>query len=192
MSSSTAGLLYIVPYLSDKIHDIFSYLFSRYQVKGICIPPGMGKTTLVSSLSSESTLLIDLDPELRASFSSEEQDKLSQSNSSNLGNRLLYSKSREVLEQILEMVNSTSKSIKKILLVSSDYRLLKYIKVSSISYFCPSRNLIAKVKINGVPDSFESMRQDLIERKSSKLVTYNSFEELQSQVIDLFGVGNRL
>ena len=90
------------------------------------------------------------------------------------------------------MVNSTSKSVKKILLVSSDYRLLKYIKVSSISYFCPPRNLISKVKINGVPDSFEAVRQDLIERKSTKLVTYNSFEELQSHIIDLFGVGNRL
>lgn len=192
-SSTASGCCSIFPCICGMAKNGLDYLFNKYQMSGLIIPPKCGKTTLINSVTSENTLFIDLDPEIRSEFKSEEQAKLDIPNSSLDVNRLLYSKSKEIVAQIMDLVNGTSKSIRKIVFVSSDYRLLKFIGVGHIAYMMPSDSLVQKLKASGqLVEKFDKTRQDLIERKGSKLQVFGSFDDLQKIVIAQFDASVRI
>ena len=173
--------------IGTDIASSISDAFGPFLINGVCIPPGSGKTAVIKNLDSESTVFIDLDPEVNQEFDEDDQKKLI-SNTSLAVSRLTYTKSKDVMQEIQDILKNTSKQIRRFVFVSSDYRLLKYVNCKNIQYFLPSDNLYKKLKENSNfnDDKYKEVKDDLIRRKKDKLQIYLSIEELLSKIADMF------
>lgn len=182
--------------LSKSISSLISCLGARYQLSGLIVSPCGGKTYITSHISSPDTYFIDLDPEIFNALDEDDQ-KASQLSSSSLNvNRIIYQKGKEVVKDLLEMINGTSKSfsVKKICFLSTDYRLLKYLGVSCISYTLGSS--VYYESIQGMSDekkvALAKYKDDLTKNKGGKLIVYNSLSDLLNVVMQKYDVSLRV
>jgi hypothetical protein len=152
--------------------------------EGILIP--FLKTSLCKQLVSDSILFVDLDHEIDQSL--DEDDKKLDVDS-HLYIARLYNNAKKIVAELSEM-NEMSKSLKTILFVSCDYKLLKYCGLNDggIDYFICSDSLHEQLKgaSNWNEGRYDKIKDQLIANKKEKLHTYSSLNDLIEQVIVLY------
>ena len=155
--------------------------------KGILIPNGCGKTFLCNNLESTEYHLLDLDNEAYNELDSDDKETLADKDQLAI-NRVVYTKSKKIITEVIDILVGSSNNSKDLLLLSSDYRLLKYNGCNHITYFMPSEMLVTELRKNQNFNfkKFETCKNDLLKRKCDKLVIYNSMEELAKLVCDKF------
>ena len=151
---------------------------------GILLP--FLKTSLCKQLVSDSILFVDLDFEIDQSL--DEDDKKLDSDS-HLYVARLYNNAKKIVEELAQM-NEMSKSLKTILFVSCDYKLLKFCSLNEggIDYFICSDSLHEQLKVNGNwnEERYNRIKNQLIAHKQDKLHTYSSLNDLIDQVIAIY------
>lgn len=152
--------------------------------EGILLP--FLKTSLKNNLTSESTLIVDLDAELEQSLDDDDK-KLDPS--SHLYVARLYNNAKKIVSEIAEM-NEISKKLDTILFVSSDYKMLKYCGCdeSGIDYFIPSDGLHEDLKkaSNWNEDKYQGVKARLMQFKANKLKTYSCLNDLIKQITEIY------
>jgi hypothetical protein len=167
--------------ISKGISNLFQGLVYRYKLSGIVISPQGGKTYTMSHLSSADTIFIDLDPEVWNALDDDEKVASKSINSSLKVNRILFQKAKEVVRDIVEMIEGTSKSIKKVCFLSADYRLLKYLGVPNITYTIGASSYYESIEIpEDRKRDIAAYKDDITRNKGNKLVVYTSLNELMS------------
>ena len=153
----------------------------RYQLCGVVISPAGGKSFLINNLKSNDTFFVDLDKEIWDAFDDEEKE-LSKIKHVNLPfNRVMYLKAKEISKEIVEMINGTTKSVKKIVFLSADFRMLKYIGVPRLYYTIGTKSYYETLDIPEEKQKLlEHYQEDIKEFKESKLVPYDSLSALIS------------
>ncbi len=165
---------------------------------GCIVPFNTGVTDLVKQVESEhksGVMFLDFDSEVISELSVDEKaklDKLITDHAYQSVNRLLSPKANSLLESIQ---SSLSKDVHTLVLLSSNFRLMKMLGVQC-KYYCPSKKYTETVlqtlkndaqKQKSVDWSLE-MKDDLVATKKDKLVVYNSIEELISLITDKFDI----
>lgn len=165
----------------DLIHNI-----------GLVLGPGTGKSKLIENLKyNDNYYFLDIDQHI-----SLEDEKLHNSYES-INNimdqqvRNLFQLGKTIYDDSIEILNSSQHSVKFVIILSSDYRLLKYLGIKKIFYFLPSQNLINQIKKenpNFNDEMYQKVKIDMYNRKENKINIYDSFSDLNTQVINLFNV----
>lgn len=187
-----SGLLACLP--AGCLGDIIQKCLYKYQISGLVVSDAaQEKEHIISNLVSADTMFIDVDLEVFHALSEDEKDASTKNSSSIRVNRTIYTKARTIVSDLIELVNGTSKSTKKICFISSDYRLLKYLGVPSISYtigsstFYNSLNLSAEDKTE-----LDKVSDDLKKNKGSKLFVYSSLDDLLRFVANLYNASLKI
>jgi hypothetical protein len=178
----------ILPFIAKGVECVASALFKKYQLSGMVISPKGGKTYLLTHISSPDTLWVDLDPEIFNSLDSEEKQSAVSHNSNLNINRVVYLKGKDVFEELMEMINGTSRSIKKICFLSRDYRLLKFVGINNIIYTLGSTayyDNLANID-DETKKSILAYKEELLKNKGDKLFIYTNLVELIDLVIDRY------
>ena len=177
----------VLNFIESGIDIIREVVSPRKSFTGICIPNGCGKSFVSNVLESDEYHIIDLDQETVEDLDQDEKDSILNQNQMKIS-RLIYSKSKMIIQEVLDILKHSSNKGKSIILVSSDYRLLKYNEASTIYYFMPSDLLVEQLKKEPCfnEKKFQACKQDLIKRKNDKLIIYNSLDELQKIVSTKF------
>jgi hypothetical protein len=170
---------------ADLIKENVSFENSLY---GVCIPPSCGKSYLCNNVISETIHFIDIDKEAENDLDSDDKEDIKKKQDLNIS-RIIYTKSKTILNDFKDILQNSSCKNKTLVLVSSDYRLLKYNQCTKILYMMPTDLLIQQFK-NENPnfnnEKFIVCKNDLIQRKSDKLIIYNSKEQLLSLLCEKF------
>lgn len=173
--------------LSKGIAGIFQNLLYRYQISGVVISPCGGKGYIMEHVLSDETLFIDLDPEIYHSLDDDEKIAAQTNNSSLQMNRTVYQKGKEVVKDLIEMINGTTKSIKKICFLSHDYRLLKFIGVSTIYYTIGTQAYYDSIVIpENKKKPLERYQEDLKKNKKTKLIAYTNLTSLLTFITNTY------
>ena len=141
---------------------------------------------LVASLTSNDTMLVNLDQEVNNALDVDEKDF------KNVGNlvssRVVYTKSKPIMSELFDVIQNSSKQIKKFIFISKDYNLLKYADCGKITYTLPSENYYRELKqtVSWDDESYIKIKEHLQKRKGDKIIVYNSFAELQKLLCDTY------
>jgi hypothetical protein len=131
---------------------------------------------------SDDTHFIDFDPEILNAL--DEDEKLAAGINKNLTlkiNRIVYQKGKEIALELIDLINGTTKKIKKICFLSSDYRLLKFIGIPKIYYTIGTKSYYDL--INVPPERLKELNQyqdDLKKNKPQKLIAYSTLSDLMN------------
>lgn len=172
----TLGLPYIAKLLSKS--------FRSYQA--ICLTNSVDKKILMNNLSSEKYLFIDLDQEIYKTLNLEEREKQPMyigDSQVSCYSSCYYEKGMDVLDRLSNMVKN-----KEIVLLSSDYLLLKQICKCKIHYWIPSIAYSSFIRASQGFDNnlFTTSLNQMKQNKLQKLEVYNTSHELEKLVIDTF------
>lgn len=168
-------------------------LLSRFTLSGVLIPPSCGKTFLLNNVDSENTVVIDCDPLSINEFDDEEKEHINESDK-NLSvkiNRSLFKKAKKVIDDLRDILEGCSKNITRVLLISSNYRLLKYLECKNIEYYIPAESLVTMLKETNAgfkTEAFEECKRDLQARKPDKLLIYSTLDGLVEMVSQTHGL----
>ena len=184
-------------YLAIKLISILSYplLSSLYNM--VCgkrtltrvsiMVPNMCANDLKNNLTSQSTVVCNLDAEVDIEIDEDDKHKKTSNNTLNVS-RTVYNKGKDIITDLEDIFLNTSNATTTILYISCDYRLLKYCGVVNIEYFMPSdayhTELMKQKDWN--ESAYQVTKQDLVDRKKDKLHIYTSASDLQSQVLVLY------
>ncbi len=177
------NLLYIVP-------SIFACItcsnFSK-KYKGIVCTSDHDIEQIVKSLQCNDVLLINLDKEIKNKLNNDESQALPIQNM--LLSSVYYDKCQSLLDNLVKLINTTNQ-YSSIILISKDYRLLKYAtnKNIDILYTCATDNYRNTIKNTANFDDtlFGKIVYELKYRKISKLHVYNTYQELESIIMKQF------
>lgn len=172
----TLGLPHIIKFLSKSFHT--------YQA--ICITNSIDKKILMNNLSSENYLFIDLDQEIFKTLNLDEREKQPMyigETQVSCYSACYYEKGMDVLERLSSMVKN-----KEIVLLSSDYLLLKAICKCKIHYWIPSIAYTSFIRgTQGFDNNlFNTSINQMKQNKLQKVQVYNTAHELEKLVIDTF------
>jgi hypothetical protein len=161
------------------------------------LPSKSGKSYLVNHLDDTKYLSLDLD-DLSSFVKKEEVEKLEELKTSNLSlYNLLY---KDVVKNALEDIKKQIKqSKKKLLCVCKSHDLASYLfKASSVYVGIPSKSFRVKIRqgLNTEKDRdvFNSSVEEILQHihKNRPVLVFNSYEELNKQVIELLGIQNKI
>lgn len=181
--------------------EFLSFLSSKWDVSvvGAVIPHGCSKTTICNKVESNDTLMLDMDQEVFSELNVEEKSKVERliQEHSNRLNAVLSPKANTVLSQVKQSLN---KNIKRIIILSSDYNLLKLLNVPKIKYYMASKDLwesiVSKMKNDQTKARFLEysiyLHDQLKKDKESKLQIFKSLDELQSVICEDFSINFRV
>ena len=193
-SAITSTIIYtaaggILSGLKNGLSGLLQCFLYKYQLSGIVISPAGGKSHIMNHISSSDTLFIDLDPEIFNSLDDDEKLNAKSNNSSLNVNRTVFQKGREVVRDLVEMINGTSKSIKKICFLTADYRLLKFLGIPTITYTLGSNVYYENLSDISAEKKAEIQKysDDLKKNKANKLLVYSSLNDLMSFVTSNYG-----
>jgi hypothetical protein len=184
----------LIPYFVKGASDVYSSCLKKYQLSGMVVSPKGGKTYILSHVSSDDTLWIDLDPEIFNSLDSDEKQS-SVSHNSNLNiNRVVYIKAKEIFDELMEMINGTTRSIKKICFLSKDYRLLKFVGINNIVYTLGSTCYYDSLENvdDSTKKSIQAYKEEIMRNKGDKLFVYNNLTELLQFIITRYGASMKI
>jgi hypothetical protein len=161
------------------------------------MPSKSGKSYLVNHLDDTTYLSLDLD-DLSSFVSKEEVDKLEELKKNNLSlYSLLY---KDVVKNSLkEVKKQVLASGKKLLCVCSNYSLATYLfKPTSVYVALPSRSFRDSIR-QGLNDEkqkkvFSDSVEDILQHlhKNKPVLVFNSYSELNNQMIQLLGIQNKI
>lgn len=187
------------------LFKFFSKHFGKDKYRGlreknkICfvMPSKSGKSYLVNHLDNALYLSLDLD-DLSSFVKKEEVDRLEELKKSNESlYSLLY---RDVVRNSLNEVKKQVKaSNKKLLCVCSNYELATYLfKSTSVYVALPSRSFRQNIRegLNNEKDKkvFNDSVEDILQHlhKNKPVLVFNSYNELNNQMIQLLGIQNKI
>ena len=154
---------------------------------GMCIPKHSGIEDIVQLIKSDSSMIIDLDKEIRSDMDEDDLKKLDENK--NLSSaRVLFTKAKVVVDEIKHIVTNSTKSVNQFIFLSSDYHLLKFCDCVNIRYMVPSESYHSQLQLQDNWDeaSFTKYKHDLLDRKSDKLIPYTSRDDLINQFVSLY------
>ncbi len=157
--------------------------------EGVFLPPNCSGNSL-KGLQSDKTVLIDLDKEIKESIDEKGKKEIQNDNTNLFINRLLFSIGKIVCDEISNITSNTSNSINQIVFMSSNYRLLKFCDVKSITYFIPSESYYSTLKLqSGWNEAlYQEVKNDVMNRKSDKIKIFVSADDLCNQLSSLFNL----
>ena len=160
-------------------------ILEKSEYDGILLFTGADK--LVSNLQNDNVVFIDLDYELKNELDADDLEKIN-SNTQLSISRLVYTKSRMIVDQIGLIYKNSQKQIKQFVFISNDYRLLKFCSCKAINYFICSDEYHQQLKAepNFNEEKYQKFRIDLLSRKKDKMMSYSSYGDLYNQVIKLY------
>ena len=185
ISSVISGCVSIIPVVND--------VASKYGIKviGLCILPQCGGKAVQQSLMASHTEVIDLDLDMLSELDPDELLKLNDNSQSKISiQKLSFNKALKSFSESKELLMALSKGLKQILVISKDYRLLKFCGISEIDYYVPSASLVQSLAPLIVPiqAKFDALKADMVLRKSDKMISYSSIDELVKLCSDSYGV----
>jgi hypothetical protein len=173
--------------IKSGIWGLIQGVLYRYQLSGVVISPFGGKGYCISHLTSTDTLFIDLDPEIFSSLDDDEKELSKIVHTTLNVNRILFQKGKEVVKDLVEMINGITKSFKKIVFLSRDYRLLKYIGIPTIIYTLGSNSYYNSLKLTEEnKNDIKNYSDDLKKNKGDKLIIYQNIHELISFFVQTY------
>jgi len=169
-----------------------SLVFGKSQtLQGIAIPVAGGKSYLQKNLdfsgSSSYYSIIDIDTKLNDSGDS---DSISHSEL----NAPLFTKGKEYVNSSIDILKKCSANSKNQLpiIASRNFKMLKYIGESNVkvNYFLGSQAYYDEIKLTAEDAKKLQEYKDFLQvnGKMSKVISYNSKEELLSKVCALYGL----
>ena len=177
--------------LTDKFDSLKGF-FKGDLKYGICIPVSSHIKYLLSQITSENYLFVDLDNELN--------QKLNEIGETKQDNTLLDIREFELSKRISSTLEEITQRLnKEVIYFSSNYRILKFVGCTKVYYYLPCKEMnlniddIDAVKTapqhrggddKGLKD-FNLCREDLLNRKRHKLNIYNNENQLLSSVMNL-------
>ena len=184
MATSTIIIASIEIALTRVFMFVFGKMYSLIgssDVSSVLIPYDEPK--LIQSLQSSNTALIALDSEIDQSLDSD--DKNSASTGNLLSSRKVYLQCEKIATELIGIHKSTSNSVNRFVF---DYHALKSGKTGPIIYLLPSDAYYQELKKqdNWNDVQYQSIKNELMAKKSGKIVVYNSFADLQQLFIDKF------
>ena len=168
------------------------------RLKGVVIPSGFGATTQSKELECKNSncLLIDLTSAVDLSLSNEDKEKLHKAKTSNditSYNAIYYPIAKNWLQNLRQNFKD-----KRVILLASDYKLLKYIGVREITYLCPSQKFIdaQATKLNQIDankvNQMKMAVMEIVKNKGMKSIIFSSFEDLQANLKDLLELRSKI
>ena len=182
----------IVGTISALLSSIVNFVWGKFC---LCVGNYVNKSSiviaynepkLVASLTSNDTMLVNLDQEVNNALDVDEKDF------KNVGNlvssRVVYTKSKPIMSELFDVIQNSSKQIKKFIFISKDYNLLKYANCGKTTYTLPSENYYRELKqtVGWDDESYIKIKEHLQTRKGDKIIVYNSFAELQKLLCDTY------
>lgn len=188
MSSSILTYIYsLIPFTSlfNLLYDKVIKVLYNLQINAICIP--YIDPSLLNNLVSTSCYLVNLDAEVGNTLDEDEKNQASLG--ALISPRIIYTKCIAIVNELKDVILNSSNSITQFIFISIDYRLLKYSGTGSkILNALPSDQYYQILKLQ--PDwndaLYDKIKNDLVTRKSSKLVIYNNLLDLQSIICKNF------
>lgn len=168
------------------------------RLKGVVIPSGFGATTQSKELECKDSecMLIDFTSAVDLSLNTEQKERLQkakQSNDLTSYNSIYYPIAKEWLENLRKNFKN-----KRVTLLASDYKLLKYVGVRDITYLCPSQKFldnhcsrIAQIDPNKISQMRASV-MDVIKNKGMKSLIFSGFDDLQNILKDILELRSKI
>lgn len=176
MSGLEPSFLYslILP-LGACAKDVMATCLNKRNISGVLVP--YDEPNLTKSLESLNTSLFNLDFELKNVL---DIDEYKATVGDLLSPKEAYLNGSKTIDDILNIVIKSSNQAKRFVILSVDYKLLKYSGCSDILYCLPSQKYYEELKLRPNFDDaqFLKIRDDLLQRKKDKLHIYNNFDEL--------------
>lgn len=162
-----------------------------HQVVAIVSHHKAGKSHFINNVQSKDWLLLDLEENVKMNMTDAEKDHLNKFVGNSSFNVHYYPKCAQYLQQV--EANHKNKSI---IVFCSDLDLVKYLKIKTVYSFAPSNNLSEMIK-NNITDEeeikrYNENRLNVILNAGSKLITFNSFDEFASKIINKFKLQQKL
>ena len=179
--SKITSVLSCASYIASGIELVIE----KSEYDGILLFTGADK--LVANLQNDNVVFIDLDYELKNELDADDLPKIDNNTQLSIS-RLVYTKSRMIVDQISLIYKNSQKQIKQFVYISNDYRLLKFCSCKSINYFICSDEYHQQLKTenNFNEEKYQKFRIDLLSRKKDKMLSYSSNGDLYRQVINLY------
>ena len=179
--SKITSVLSCASYIASGIELVIE----KSEYDGILLFTGAEK--LVSNLQNDNVVFIDLDHELKNELDADDLAKIDNNTQLSIS-RLVYTKSRMIVDQIGLIYKNSQKQIKQFVFISNDYRLLKFCSCKSINYFICSDEYHQQLKTENDfnEEKYQKFRIDLLSRKKDKMLSYSSNDDLYRQVINLY------
>lgn len=175
----------ITPLLSFLYGKVMQYL-NNTQINAICIP--YIDPLLLNSLNSTSCYIVNLDAEIGITLDEDEKNQ-SSSVGALISGRIIYNKCIAIVTELKDVILHSSNSITSFIFISVDYRLLKYSGTGSKILYCvPSEAYyqILKLQPGFNNELYNKVKNDLVARKSSKLIIYHSLVDLENLICKQF------
>lgn len=156
--------------------------FTCNSVQGVVIPASCGKTTLVKQLQSrDNSLIVDFEEFLRLNIPKEDADRivaLQDRGETVSANLILYPIARDTLKELKK-----NHRFKRIIIVTSDLKLLEYMGVKSNIILAPTSDFftIIQSRIDSQEEKAlnDQSRTDILLASKNKLIPYASWDALR-------------
>jgi hypothetical protein len=179
-----SALTFGFPYLLQALKLIGPYSVSRY--KAIILTNDQDSDKLVGSLTSETTIVVNIDKEIKATFTNDESKQVPVKFGDHVMSILspaYYSKGKEVLKNIVSMLKN-----KQLILISKDYQLVKFLCDSRVDclYLGPTDLYRQFLGISQDDPIFCASMSLMKKYKSDKLQVYSVYQDLENMVMSRY------
>lgn len=160
-------------------------------LSAIVIPRFSGKSTFVSTVCSKEYLLLDIESNIQLSLTEEEKSRLN----SLVGNSSFNLHFYPLAKAYLTNIQQNHKN-RKIIVVSSDLELVKYLGIKYILAYVPTNTLGDAVKANLSEEQkaiYEQSRIDLlINIKQKDISSFTDFQSLTQMIMNKYKLSQKL
>lgn len=151
---------------------------------GLSIPLGGGKKIIEQSLKtngSEFSRIIDIDQKINLKSHIELDASI-------------FKAGLEYIESVLDIEKQVSKNSLTPLVMSRNFKMLKYMKCKKVYYFLGTQSYYSALKLTmDDQNTLQEYKNFLIsEGKMNKVITYSSIEELQNILCKMFGLSHKV
>ena len=172
-------------------------LLLKNKLSGLCVPPHGGKGYALKHLTgagNTGAVFIDLDEALKKESGA---GIVPAPNISSGADRTFYTRARDHFDDIIQISDSTSAGGKHIVVMTRDYRLLKFLGIKHIKYFLSSQAYIDAIQAAG--NLSDALRTALADYKSTlteggklgKAKVLNTKDDLLQWIVNFYGVQQR-